>query len=207
MIIKEKIVSLDEQIKFIHETRKHLENHPDSEIQLSEETISILRGIEENLCTTRMWINLPDYHQAAMHILDKAFELEKGARFSRDKKWLLEDYFELIKDIVRFNENDESSIEALAAIALIAMGKFVVPNRQTKLDAPVISEATLKLQKLKDWWSRVQLDVMADDYEYVCREIRSQVVELIRENPDFSLTKEELKYFRIIVGKEEVNNG
>ena len=134
--IKEKILTLDEQIRFVQDGRKLLENDADVTLQFAADSASMMRSIEENLLTIKMWINLPHYHQAAMHVLDEAFAMD--AQLERQGRHYDRPFDMLVHILSRLrnldNASTESADEALlmevAAMAMVGIGKFIVPKRQ-----------------------------------------------------------------------------
>jgi hypothetical protein len=147
--IQEKIVSLPDQIKWVETTKKLIKQHGEADVILQDDVVNILQGIEENLKTTLMWINLPDYHRAAMHVLDKAFEVKKyadhaGITYPKPADLLLhlmsvirpDDMHQYVGGNPYGADQDEAGkrIIAVAAHALMGVGMFIVPGKEVHND-------------------------------------------------------------------------
>lgn len=70
-----------------------------------------------------------------------------------------------------------------------------------------VNNASRELQSLKEWWSRLQLDLVSDDYSETARIIQDKVLKL-REQYPAVVTVDECAFFNIFCavgeeGKEE----
>jgi hypothetical protein len=136
--IKNKIATLDEQIDFMRKLIHAVMDEKDSPFYgwFTDEKVDVMEGIVANLQTTQAWVNLPDFHQAAMHVLDAAFEL--NASDKRIQSLKLAQFFSAIKTmceaISEQSHDQEAEMEKIAALALIAVAKFSVPHRPSTMD-------------------------------------------------------------------------
>jgi len=121
---KTKLFTVDEQINFIRDARKILEDVPDAEIFFRENSADILRKIEENLLTIKMWMSLPDLHQAALHILDKAFNLQEEQKLLSEDSDSLYHFASAISKLTKLC--DEKGMERIAGLSMIAVSRFVL---------------------------------------------------------------------------------
>jgi hypothetical protein len=205
--VKDKIVTLDEQITFFKTAVNHI-REMDSQIVLTKEHVDLLVCVLDNLNTTKMWLMLPELHQAAMYSLDEAYDAHVTLRANGLTFNSAFDILVHILSVVRKINNNTpdkenvASLQWVSAMALIGVSQFVIPVKGTNFSPDRISK---KLAELKAWFSRIQTDVVADDYLEVRNKITAEVMELHRNNPGL-LTKEDLVFFKIIV-KKEVNNG
>lgn len=136
--IKEKILTLDEQINFVHEGRRLLQNNPDTEIIWRDDAVTMLRHIEENLNTIKMWINLPHHHQAALHALDATQELPKEYLKKIEGFTGVGPFLHQINEFVlsaltsEDDDHDEIILERIAALAILGLSKCVIAKHQKK---------------------------------------------------------------------------
>jgi hypothetical protein len=133
--VKDKIVTLQEQIDFITKLIRAVMDDKTSRFYgaFTDENVDTMHGILANLQTTQAWVNLPEFHQAAMHILDKAF-LVKDSHGVPDTNvnQSIRGLRSYINAVDTSHENDCSDdLELIAALALISVARCIVPNRQT----------------------------------------------------------------------------
>jgi hypothetical protein len=136
--VKDKFVTLDEQIEFMKNLIKAVTEDDKSPFywQFTDEKVDVMHGIHANLQTVQAWVNLPDYHQAALQSLDEAHTLLK--QYANDDwlnspKGILEAMHRvLVCEGGSMPAQYQDLIAKIAAIALIGVGKFVVPGSHQK---------------------------------------------------------------------------
>lgn len=69
-----------------------------------------------------------------------------------------------------------------------------------------VNTASRELQSLKDWWSRLQADVVSDDYIETARTIQEKVLKLHEEYP-MVVTVDDCEFFNIFLAVREDGKG
>jgi hypothetical protein len=126
--------SLTEQAKFLEGAIKTLLNQKNAAIEYDAKDVDMLKAIAENINTVRSWILLPDYHQAAMRILDEAYRAEvliksEGLQFPAafDVLVYLLSRLRKLNNGTSRSENEEMLL-ITSSIALIGVAKFIIPR-------------------------------------------------------------------------------
>lgn len=137
--IKNNLENLSEQIKFIEHAAEIMRNG-DAQIVMSQEHCPMLLQILDNLKMIQSWVMLPDYHQAALNILDGAYDLAKS---NSEQKLQFNNSFDVLVCIlgllrkVNTNHSDAENRENLlwvAHMAMIGVARFIVPAKPGKED-------------------------------------------------------------------------
>lgn len=143
--VKSHIERLDEQVAFVEKTMAVINIH-DHQAVMNFEHLDLFREILANLKMIQCWTMLPDYHQAAMHVLDEAHIQEKRiasaditlpvVHFANGKgKLSLDDFSLAIRHEIQLAINAPDSEKQIrmmnvAALSLLSVGKYIVPQHR-----------------------------------------------------------------------------
>ena len=127
-----RVVSIDEQIKYIHDARVLLNNNAD-EISILPDSIDILRGIETNLITIqRLGYKHPELFKAAEYIFNKAYEMKDGSRDFGGLSDNIEDFHNAIEAYAGMHSKE--GITNASAMACLAIARFFFTQQETPAD-------------------------------------------------------------------------
>lgn len=139
--VKANLETLAEQMNFLEKTIELINSHDHSKklgLAFDEGHLPLLENILANLRMVHSWVMLPDFHQAALQILDKAHEVNGRLQKGGDGSMPLTQYMEEIALTARrYSDTEGHNIQGevmmkIASIALIAVAKFVVPTKPVK---------------------------------------------------------------------------
>lgn len=139
--VKANLETLAEQMNFLEKTIELINSHDHSKklgISFDEGHLPLLENILANLRMVHSWVMLPEFHQAALQVLDAAHAANGRLQKGGDGSMPLVQYMEEIALIARrYSDTDSHNLQRevmmkIAALAMIAVAKFVLPTNQGK---------------------------------------------------------------------------
>lgn len=134
--VKQNIETLAEQMNFLEKTIELISQRDPSKtlsIQVDDAHLPTLENILANLRMVHTWVMLPDFHQAALQVLDEAHKLQSELQKGGDGNMALGQYYDRLYILIkRYQAMESEDIMGIASLALIAVAKFVVPRSQRK---------------------------------------------------------------------------
>lgn len=135
--VKNHLENIAEQVKFVEHAAEIMRNG-DAQIVMTQEHCEMLQQICTNLKMIQSWLMLPDYHQAALNILDGSYQLQKK---NNDDKLQFNSAFDVLVCILglvrKINtgqtpQQDKDNLLWVAQMAMIGVARFVVPDKTGK---------------------------------------------------------------------------
>lgn len=138
--VKSNIETIAEQMNFLEKSIELISSidHDKKKLHilLDESHLPLLNNILANLRMVHSWVMLPDFHQASLHILDGAHDLNAALQKGGDAAMSLGDYLDNIYLLTQRSATGQ--IEAreaalsIAMFSLVAVAKFIVPTKPVK---------------------------------------------------------------------------
>jgi hypothetical protein len=143
---KEKFTTLQEQIHFMRRLIKAVMEDKGSQFYgaFTDEKVDVMHSIMANLQMVESWILLPDFHAAAMHVLDEAADArvtleQNGLQFNSAFDILVHILAVVRKlDNTKTDKENLQTLDWVAAMALIGVGRFIVPAQYRESKTPEV---------------------------------------------------------------------